>query len=166
MDLSCCFPCLFLTPFVILIYLPVPPSLRNIIAEAIDDLAIKQYHGNLEHWAKQGVLMLNTVLTVQRGKANSHAKQGWEDFTDEIISILNEKKADDGGGLVFLLWGNPAKKKAAGVDDDNHFLIQTSHPSPLGATKTSQPFLGSRCFSRANKALEEMGKEPINWDIA
>ncbi|CAJ1969953.1 unnamed protein product [Cylindrotheca closterium] len=142
----------------------IPPSLRNIIAEAIDDLAIKQYHGNLEHWAKQGVLMLNTVLTVQRGKANSHAKQGWEDFTDQVISVLNEKKADD-GGLVFLLWGNPAKKKAAGVDEDNHFLIQSSHPSPLGATKTSQPFLGSRCFSRANKALEEMGKEPINWDI-
>lgn len=107
--------------------------------------------------------MLNTVLTVQQGNANSHANKGWEDFTDQVISILNEKKADD--GLVFLLWGNPARKKAAGVDEGKHFLIQTSHPSPLGATKTSQPFLGSRCFSRANKALEEMGKDPINWDV-
>ncbi|KAL3934638.1 MAG: hypothetical protein SGBAC_009686 [Bacillariaceae sp.] len=142
----------------------VPPSLRNIIKEAIEDLAIKQYHGNLENWAKQGVLMLNTVLTVQQSKANSHAKQGWEDFTDQVIAVLNEKKAED--GLVFLLWGNPAKKKAAGVDEESsHFLIQSSHPSPLGATKTSQPFLGSRCFSRANKALEKKGKKPINWDI-
>eukprot|EP00980_Cylindrotheca_fusiformis_P010468 scaffold2322_cov135-Cylindrotheca_fusiformis.AAC.27 len=130
--------------------------------QTIDDLAIKQYHGNLEHWAKQGVLLLNTVLTVRRGNANSHAKKGWEDFTDEVIRVLNEEKED---GLVFLLWGNPAKKKAAGVDEDRHCLIQTSHPSPLGATKTKSPFLGSRCFSRANKALEEMGKTPVDWDI-
>lgn len=140
----------------------VPPSLRNIISEAIDDLSIKQNHGNLEHWARQGVLLLNTVLTVRSGEANSHAKKGWEDFTDQVIRVLNEEKQD---GLVFLLWGNPAKKKAQSVDESRHTLIQTSHPSPLGARKTASPFLGSRCFSRANVALEEMGKTPINWDI-
>jgi uracil-DNA glycosylase len=107
-------------------------------------------------------LLLNTVLTVRRGQANSHAKKGWEDFTDEVIRVLNEEKQDP---LVFLLWGNPAKKKAAGVDEARHCLIQTSHPSPLGATKTNTPFLGSRCFSRANQALDDMGKTPIKWDI-
>ena len=139
-----------------------PPSLRNIIQEAMNDVDIQQpNHGNLEHWAEQGVLMLNTVLTVRRGQANSHSKMGWEEFTDEIIQTLNSNNK----GLVFLMWGNPAKKKASGVDESKHVLIQTSHPSPLGATKTSSPFLGSRCFSRANEALIEMGQTPIDWSI-
>lgn len=138
-----------------------PPSLKNIIAEAIDDIAIRQRGGNLENWARQGVLLLNTVLTVREGEANSHAKKGWEDFTDEVIRVLNEEK----DGLVFFLWGAAAQKKAAGVDETRHRLIQSSHPSPLGARKTKSPFLGSRCFSRANEALESFDKSPIDWDI-
>lgn len=119
-------------------------------------------HGNLDCWARQGVLLLNAVLTVQRGQANSHSKQGWEEFTDAIIKQLNDSKE----GLVFLLWGNYAAQKASGVDDSKHVIIRTSHPSPLGATKTSSPFFGSRCFSRANAALKDAGKEPIDWNIS
>jgi uracil-DNA glycosylase len=139
-----------------------PPSLRNIVREAMEDVSIDEpKHGNLEHWAGQGVLLLNTVLTVRRGEANSHSKVGWEDFTDEVIRVLNERE----DGLVFLLWGNPAAKKAKGVDDSKHVVIKTSHPSPLGATKTNSPFLGSRCFSRTNEALESMDKSPIDWSV-
>ena len=104
-----------------------PPSLQNIFKEAIDDVA------------------------------NSHARKGWEQFTDEIIETLNREK----NGLVFLLWGNPAAKKAMGVDDERHTVIKTSRPSPLGATKTNAPFLGSRCFSRADEALVKQGYSPI-----
>ena len=139
-----------------------PPSLKNVVREAMTDVGITApTHGNLEHWAEQGVLLLNTVLTVRQGEANSHAKRGWEDFTDSMINILNNERE----GLVFLLWGNPAAKKAAGVDKSKHVIIQCSHPSPLGATKTKSPFIGSRVFSRANKALEDMGKGPIDWNI-
>ena len=139
-----------------------PPSLKNIVREAMSDVGIAEpIHGNLEYWAQQGVLLLNTVLTVRRGEANSHSRKGWEDFTDAIIRVLNEERE----GLVFLLWGLPAAKKAQGVDDTKHVIIQTSHPSPLGATKTASPFLGSRCFSRANRALEDTGKTPIDWNV-
>jgi uracil-DNA glycosylase len=142
---------------------PLPPSLKNVFREAIDDLSIPQpSHGNLESWAKQGVLLLNTVLTVRQGEANSHKGRGWEEFTDEIIQVLNHQKND---GIVFLLWGSPAAKKAACVDSNKHAIIQTSHPSPLGATKTNSPFLSSRCFSQANEALKSMGHEPIDWTI-
>ena len=142
---------------------PPPPSLKNIFKEAMDDVAIDQpRHGNLEHWAKQGVLLLNTVLTVRRGQANSHSKQGWEEFTDEVIRILNARQEP----LVFLLWGNPAAKKAQAVDATRHTIIRSSHPSPLGATKTASPFLGSRCFSRANEALIAMHQEAIDWCVA
>lgn len=138
-----------------------PPSLRNIFKEAMDDVAIDPpAHGNLEGWARQGVLLLNTVLTVRRGEANSHAKMGWEDFTDLIITKINEEKK----GVVFLLWGGPAAKKASCVDEVKHTVIRSSHPSPLGASKTASPFLGSRCFSRANEALQQYGKEPIDWN--
>ena len=138
-----------------------PPSLRNIFKEAMEDVNIDApTHGNLEGWARQGVLLLNTVLTVRRGEANSHAKIGWEDFTDLIINKINEEKS----GVVFLLWGTPAAKKASCVDEAKHTLIRTSHPSPLGATKTSSPFLGSRCFSGANEALKKSGKNPIDWN--
>jgi uracil-DNA glycosylase len=140
-----------------------PPSLKNIFKEAMNDASIAQPpHGNLEHWAQQGVLLLNTVLTVRRGEANSHKGQGWEDFTDEVIRALNDQKDE---GLVFLLWGNPASKKAATVDETKHVIIRTSHPSPLGATKTASPFLGSNCFSRCNEALEAMGHAPIDWNV-
>ena len=141
---------------------PIPPSLRNIYKEAMADVGIRPpTHGCLESWAKQGVLLLNAVLTVRSGEANSHSGKGWEDFTDQIIQILNEQR----DGLVFLLWGAPAAKKAAKVDPQTHVVIKCSHPSPLSATKTSAPFLGSRCFSRANAALEEMGEEPVDWSV-
>lgn len=163
----------------------LPPSLKNIIQEARDDVNIRiPKHGNLQHWARQGVLLLNTVLSVRQGQANSHSKHGWEEFTDHIIEILNDRSkyypksgtnnggddSDDDGindddGIVFLLWGNPAAKKAKIVNESKHVIIRTSHPSPLGATKTSSPFLGSKCFSRTNEALIAMGKTPIDWNI-
>jgi uracil-DNA glycosylase len=118
----------------------IPPSLRNIFKELNTDLGMTiPSHGNLSNWSKQGILLLNTVMTVQAGKANSHSKMGWEDFTSEIVEKLNNQKE----GLVFLLWGGPAAKKGKGIDEDKHFVIKTSHPSPLGATKTKSPFLVS-----------------------
>ena len=148
----------------------IPPSLRNIFKELDEDYGStlpfvpEIRHGDLEGWARQGVLMLNTVLTVRRGQANSHQKKGWEDFTDEIINILRDRS--ESKGMVFLLWGGPASKKAqsiVGGSNDSHVIIQTSHPSPLGATKTASPFLTSKCFTRANDALVDLGEEPIDW---
>ena len=141
----------------------LPPSLVNIFKEAHADVGtpFPPSHGNLAAWARQGVLLLNTVLTVRRGQANSHAGHGWETFTDVIIEILNEQKED----LVFLLWGKPAQRKASAVDESKHFVIRTSHPSPLGATKTNEPFIGSRCFSKANKLLEQSNRSPIDWHV-
>jgi uracil-DNA glycosylase len=160
----------------------IPPSLQNIFREINDDEALLTpssssrtspiQHGNLEDWANQGVLLLNTVLTVRRGEANSHTNKGWEDLTDAVIqAVVNRKPGtgnDETDGVVFLLWGNPTQKKAKGVDEANRrvTVIRTSHPSPLGATKTSAPFLGSRCFSRANAALQKMGIRPIDWNVA
>lgn len=139
-----------------------PPSLVNIFKEAIDDVGIEPpVHGNLEGWARQGVLLLNSVLTVRRGEANSHAKMGWEDFTDQIINAVNEEKEN----VVFLLWGGPAQKKASRVDESKHTVIRTSHPSPLGATKTASPFLSSKCFSRVNEALVAANQDPIDWNV-
>jgi uracil-DNA glycosylase len=115
-----------------------PPSLKNIFKELESDVGIDHpSHGNLECWATQGILLLNTVLTVRRGEANSHSKMGWEDCSDEIVEALNEKR----DGLVFLLWGAPAAKKGKTLDASKHTVIKTSHPSPLGATKTKTPFL-------------------------
>ncbi len=149
----------------------IPPSLRNIFKELDDDYGRdieppEIRHGDLEGWAKQGVLMLNTVLTVRRGQANSHQKKGWEDFTDEIVNILRDRDSESDKGMVFLLWGGPASQKAKSIqstESSNHVVIRTSHPSPLGATKTASPFLTSRCFTRANAALEELGEEPVDW---
>ena len=141
---------------------PLPPSLKNIFKEAINDVGIEPpKHGNLECWARQGVLLLNTILTVRRGEANSHAKLGWDEFTDLVIQTIN----DETNSVVFLLWGSPAAKKARCVDEVKHTVIRTSHPSPLGATKTNSPFLGSKCFSKVNKALIESGKDPIDWQV-
>jgi uracil-DNA glycosylase len=146
-----------------------PPSLLNIIKEVIDDVGIDEpRHGNLECWARQGVLLLNTVLTVREGHAFSHANKGWEEVTDAILRIASERhQGPDSCGLVFLLWGNAAAQKVGGVIHTNSHkaIIQTSHPSPLGATKTKSPFLGSRCFSRTNKALIAMGHDPVDWSI-
>mmetsp|Transcript_20672 Transcript_20672/g.49059 ORF Transcript_20672/g.49059 Transcript_20672/m.49059 type:complete len:719 (+) Transcript_20672:26-2182(+) len=141
---------------------PPPPSLKNIIKETIGDVGVvPPSHGCLESWAKQGVLLLNTVLTVRSGEANSHKGKGWEDFSDAVVSAINE----DENPRVFLLWGRPAAQKAKSVDTSKHVVISTSHPSPLGATKTSSPFLGSKCFSRTNHALAKMGVQPIDWQI-
>lgn len=153
----------------------VPPSLRNIYKELQNDPEVDfprngrmPNHGYLELWARQGVLMLNAVLTVRRGEANSHKRKGWEDVTDEILRVLSRDCKTSGRGLVYLLWGKPASQKIESVLGGNHknqTIISTSHPSPLGATKTSSPFIGSKCFSRANHALEKMGLEPIDWNV-
>jgi len=131
-----------------------PPSLKNIFKELEADEGIDiPIHGNLEKWAKQGVLLLNTVLTVRQGEANSHSKMGWEDLSDEVVEVLNERRE----GLVFLLWGAPAGKKGRAVDKSKHTVITTSHPSPLGALKTNSPFLVSSiaafCISNYQSCL-------------
>jgi uracil-DNA glycosylase len=146
-----------------------PPSLQNVFKEVIEDVGIEEpRHGNLICWAKQGVLLLNAVLTVREGEANSHAGKGWEEVTDAIIRVVCEGTiGSDGNGLVFLLWGNSAFKKIGKVipDKGKHVVLQSSHPSPLGATKTNSPFLGSKCFSAANTALIQMGHDPIDWSV-
>jgi len=141
----------------------IPPSLQNIFKHCHDDVGtiLKPTHGNLEKWSKQGVLLLNTVLTVQQGAANSHKNQGWEIFTDAVINKLNQDK----DGLVFLLWGTSAHKKAESVSCKKHMIIKSSHPSPLGATKTTHPFMSSYCFSKTNKYLINKGLDPINWSV-
>jgi uracil-DNA glycosylase len=154
----------------------VPASLKNIYKELNDDPNVDfpaggkmPNHGYLERWANQGVLMLNAVLTVRKGLPNSHAKMGWESFSDEVIRILDRESEASGRGLVFLLWGKPASAKAQAIlhrsGRTKYKVICTSHPSPLGATKTNAPFLGSKCFSRANEALKELGMEPIDWNV-
>jgi len=153
-----------------------PPSLRNIYKELINDSLISNFnhlpnHGNLERWARQGVLMINNVLTVRKGEPNSHKKRGWEEFTDEIIRAVERRiqseQENKKKGIVFLLWGKPATLKAetAMTSSSRHTIICTSHPSPLGATKTNSPFLGSKCFSRANEALHDMGYDEIDWRV-
>lgn len=136
---------------------PPPPSLVNIFKELKSDLNLPTpSHGNLEKWAQQGVLLLNTVLTVEAGNAHSHAKIGWETFTDRIIQALNEKQE----GLVFLLWGSHAQRKCAMIDPERHFLLKAPHPSPLSAHRG---FLGCRHFSQCNAILQRSGKQPIDW---
>ena len=139
----------------------IPPSLRNIYKEIYGANKVTPKHGNLESWANQGVLLLNTVLTVRSGQANSHKNRGWESFTDEVVRILNREM----NGLVFLLWGKPSQEKGKCINRSKHVVITSSHPSPLGASKTNEPFLGSNCFERANEALKEQGKDPINWHL-
>lgn len=150
----------------------VPPSLKNIYKELLEDKKVSNFtrmptHGFLERWAKQGVLMINTVLTVRRGEANSHKKKGWEMVTDEIIRAVDRRAKETGKGVVFLLWGNPAAEKAKTAlrGTSRHHIICTSHPSPLGARKTKSPFLGSKCFSRANEALKGFGYDEIDWCV-
>lgn len=136
-----------------------PPSLLNIFKELQNDLGIEPPgHGCLQKWADQGVLLLNTVLTVQAGQAHSHAGKGWETFTDTIIAQLSEHRE----GLVFLLWGSHAQKKAALVDPRKHYLLKSVHPSPLSAHRG---FLGCKHFSKTNALLEKLGKTPIDWRL-
>lgn len=138
----------------------VPPSLRNVYQELRDDLgcAIPK-HGNLEQWARQGVLLLNTTLTVRAGQAASHQGKGWERFTDRVIGAVNDKSER----VVFLLWGAPSRKKKSLIDTSRHTIIESAHPSPLSA---HNGFFGSRPFSRANEALREAGRDPIDWQIS
>lgn len=136
-----------------------PPSLKNIFQELHDDLGINiPNHGELTDWAKQGVLLLNTVLTVRANSANSHKDMGWEKFTDRVISELNRKQTP----IVFLLWGSPARKKAEIITNPIHKKLITVHPSPLSAYRG---FFGCRHFSKANAILRGNGLEPIDWEI-
>ena len=137
-----------------------PPSLQNIYKELAGDLGIAHPgHGNLESWARRGVLLLNSCLTVEDGRAGSHQGKGWERFTDAVIAALNQEHK----GLAFILWGRKAQDKGASIDRDRHLVITSVHPSPLSA---HNGFFGSRPFSRTNDYLAAQGKSPIDWQPA
>ncbi len=138
----------------------IPPSLVNIYKELTTDIEgfIPPNHGNLIEWAKQGVLLINTVLTVKQGQAHSHAKLGWQQFTEVIIEEINQNN----DGCVFLLWGSHAQKKGKKINQDKHFVLTEVHPSPLSAYRG---FFGCRHFSKANTWLKQAGKAEINWQL-
>jgi uracil-DNA glycosylase len=139
----------------------IPPSLRNIYKELHDDLGVPiPDHGNLEAWARRGVLLLNTTLTVLAGKARTHRGQGWETFTDEVICGVDAKA----GPVVFMLWGDDARHKKKLIKS-RHKVIESSHPSPQSARRGSPPFLGSKPFSQANDALRSWGRNDIDWTL-
>ena len=145
--------------FSVLPNVPPPPSLINIFKELRDDLGcFIPNNGCLKPWAEQGVLLLNTVLTVRAHAANSHRGHGWEIFTDRIIRLLNDHERP----LAFILWGRPARSKKNMITNSRHFIVESAHPSPLSA---SGGFFGSRPFSRVNKFLESIGETPIDWQI-
>jgi uracil-DNA glycosylase len=134
----------------------IPPSLRNIFKEIQNDIGqITLENGNLKPWAKQGVLLLNAILTVRASKAASHRNKGWEQFTDTVIRLISEEKEQ----VVFLFWGNYAQQKGKIVDDSKHLVLKSAHPSPLSA----KLFFGNQHFSQANQYLEKWGKTPIDW---
>ena len=136
-----------------------PPSLKNIFKELQSDLGIRPSpHGFLEHWARQGVLLLNSVLTVEVGRPASHRERGWERFTDAVVQLVNAKPEP----VVFMLWGSYAQKKAGFVDASRHLVLKAPHPSPLSA---HGGFFGCRHFSQANAFLEERGLAPIDWAL-
>ena len=138
---------------------PIPPSLANIFKELVSDLgAAAPSHGNLEQWAAQGVLLVNSTLTVRAAEPTSHQGNGWETFTDEIIRTVNNKREH----VVFVLWGNAARKKTAFIDTSRHTIIESAHPSPLSAHRG---FFGSKPFSRTNAALANAGQPPIDWQL-
>ena len=138
---------------------PPPPSLKNIYKELATDLPgfVKPDHGNLQSWAEQGVFLLNASLSVRQGEANSHAKLGWQEFTDEVIKVLNRQPQK----IVFILWGGFAQKKACRLNEAKHCVLKAAHPSPLSVTK----FLGCKVFSRANAFLAKEGKEEVDWRV-
>ncbi|WP_286034785.1 uracil-DNA glycosylase [Megamonas hypermegale] len=136
-----------------------PPSLVNIFKELHDDLGcFVPNNGCLKPWTEQGVLLLNTVLTVRAHQANSHRNMGWEHFTDKIIELLNEREKP----IAFILWGAPARRKKKMITNPKHFIVESAHPSPLSAYNG---FFGSRPFSKVNKFLESVGEKPIDWQI-
>ncbi|MDN5284782.1 MAG: uracil-DNA glycosylase [Mucilaginibacter sp.] len=137
-----------------------PRSLINIYKELQTDIPgfKTPSHGNLEEWAKQGVLLLNATLTVRANNAGSHQKRGWEEFTDEVIKTISDKKE----GIVFILWGAFAQSKAVLIDEKKHFILKSPHPSPFSADRG---FFGSKPFSKTNAILEKEGKKPIDWQI-
>jgi uracil-DNA glycosylase len=138
---------------------PTPPSLINIFKELESDLEIpRPGHGNLQSWADQGVLLLNSVLTVERGNAGAHQGKGWERFTDQVVRRLNAER----DGLVFLLWGAYAIKKGTVIDRDRHCVLTAPHPSPLSAHRG---YFGCKHFSKTNSYLEQNGQQPINWQL-
>ena len=138
--------------------MPLPPSLRNVYKEMLDDVAAPiAAHGDLTKWSKQGVLMLNATLTVEQNQANSHAKIGWHQFTDAVISRLSEQRT----GIVFMLWGKFAQNKAALIDTKKHHVLMAAHPSPLAGTA----FLGCKHFSQCNTYLENQALSPIDWNL-
>lgn len=138
----------------------IPPSLLNIYKELNADLGCYiPNNGYLTNWAKQGILLLNTVLTVREGEANSHKNKGWEIFTDKVISLLNDRKDP----IVFLLWGNNAKQKTSLITNKNHYILTSVHPSPLSA---SRGFLGCKHFSKTNSILKDLHKNSIDWQIS
>jgi len=134
-----------------------PPSLRNMLKELKADLGVElATHGDLSQWAQQGVLLLNTVLTVEQAQAGAHQGKGWEKLTDHVIEALNEQCS----GLVFMLWGKPAQKKAQLIDADKHLVLEAVHPSPLSAHRG---FFGCGHFSKANSYIQQQGQTPIDW---
>ncbi|HEG5395541.1 TPA: uracil-DNA glycosylase [Campylobacter coli] len=136
----------------------IPPSLLNIYKELKTDLSIEpSKSGDLSSWAKQGILLLNSILSVEAGKPASHSSWGWQEFSDAVISKLSLEKS----GLIFMLWGNYAKSKKALIDTNKHFILEAAHPSPLARTG----FLGCKHFSKANEILRNLGKYPINWQL-
>lgn len=137
----------------------IPPSLQNIFKEIYNDLGFPiPKTGNLEKWAKQGVLLLNATLTVRANQAGSHQKKGWEQFTDAVIKALSEKRT----GIIFLLWGRYAQAKEFIIDKSKHYVLKASHPSPLSV---HYGFFGCRHFSQTNALLQQQGKEEIDWKI-
>lgn len=137
----------------------LPPSLKNIYKELYDDLGVPISNvGNLECWAKEGVLLLNSVLTVEKDKPASHKNLGWEQFTDAIIKKINEKDSP----VVFILWGNFARSKKSLITNPKHFIIESTHPSPFSA---NHGFFGSRPFSKTNKYLKSVGEKEIDWRV-
>jgi len=137
----------------------VPPSLRNIYKELEDDLGIPPAsHGYLKNWALQGVFLLNTVLTVRKGEANSHKGKGWEELTDHVIRALNEREDP----MVFFLWGNASKQKRELINEEKHVVLTSAHPSPFSANRG---FFGSHPFSKANQTLKKWDDLPVNWEL-
>ncbi|MEB3766647.1 uracil-DNA glycosylase [Acinetobacter sp. MD2] len=140
--------------------LAIPPSLRNIFHELHSDLGVvSPKHGDLTQWAQQGVLLLNSVLTVEEAQPTSHQNQGWEAFTDHIIDVLNEQREH----IVFILWGAYAQRKGRRIDRDRHLVLTAVHPSPLAANRGG--FFGCKAFSKTNDYLTQQGIAPINWQL-